>query len=821
VVDLSSSAQGFDTQDHAGKTEEQKAADLAHALAAWDAALTLENEDDERVAAVRHYLEVTRGLTITSFLNPSQPYQPPQVDVEIRALPGLTNKLEIQPKTDADVYPALLVRAYDTFTHEPAPSVFITWLRHDGSGRAPITIKTPDGDERDGSRRRYGKGPAYAWIRRGSRMVTVGEGLETTLSLAGTGAALFTMGGAGLASFIAPPGVQHVTIAVDNDSNQEGLKKARVARARMIAAGVEVTAYLPPDEDKDFNDTLRRIKAEGLDDFDFDNLDHVVPLLGSWLASQRQIDEYRARLKKVIANKGKATSMLLEEANLEALVWAADDDLPLYSEVWGIAEQKKLLAKAMKKWRALHQLNFKDKPVFINPLSADDFYAYMPKNNFIFAPTIEMWPAESVNTRVPPVLVVGPTGKKSHALPSVWLRQHRAVEQLTWAPVQPPLIENRLIADGGWIEKDGVKTFNIYRPPASIAGDPRQAGKWRDHLERVYPNNIEHITCWFAHHVQRPGVKVNHSLVMGGDPNIGKDTIIEPLCRGVGPWNFADISPHQMLTRWNVFARSIVVRISEARDLGEYDRYAFYERSKIFMAAPPEVLYIDEKHLGQYYIPNCCGAIITTNHKLDGIYLPANDRRHYVAWSDCVEGNFSEEYWKDIWNWYEKEGGFSHVVAYLKGVDLGKWNPKAPPRKTEAFWMIVNAQRSPEDSQMSDILEQLGNPEAVLLRELIDNSWADFGDFGRWLQDHKNRRKIPYTMERCEYESLRNENAKDGRWKIKQQWETVYVKKSLSFQQRLAAVAALKKKLEMTEEEKEAAFKAEMDAQARRNRRKT
>jgi hypothetical protein len=30
---------------------------------------------------------------------------------------------------------------------------------------------------------------------------------------------------------------------------------------------------------------------------------------------------------------------------------------------------------------------------------------------------------------------------------------------------------------------------------------------------------------------------------------------------------------------------------------------------------------------------NCLGFIITTNYKTDGIYLPADDRRHYVAWS--------------------------------------------------------------------------------------------------------------------------------------------------------------------------------------------
>ena len=39
---------------------------------------------------------------------------------------------------------------------------------------------------------------------------------------------------------------------------------------------------------------------------------------------------------------------------------------------------------------------------------------------------------------------------------------------------------------------------------------------------------------------------------------------------------------------------------------------------------------------------NCLGLIITTNHKTDGIYLPADDRRHYVAWSLRTKEDFPD-----------------------------------------------------------------------------------------------------------------------------------------------------------------------------------
>ena len=84
-----------------------------------------------------------------------------------------------------------------------------------------------------------------------------------------------------------------------------------------------------------------------------------------------------------------------------------------------------------------------------------------------------------------------------------------------------------------------------------------------------------------------------------------------------------------------------MLRISEARDLGEFDRFKFYDHTKNFIAAPPDVLEVDEKNLREHYIVNVVGVIITTNHKSNGIYLPADDRRHYVAWSNFNKAMFT------------------------------------------------------------------------------------------------------------------------------------------------------------------------------------
>jgi hypothetical protein len=417
-------------------------------------------------------------------------------------------------------------------------------------------------------------------------------------------------------------------------------------------------------------------------------------------------------------------------------------------------------------------------------ISLDDFHAYLEIHKYIFAPTRAPWPAVSVNSVLPDVPLFKPDGspkldKKGnhiHLPPALWLDQNRTVAQLTWCPGLPMLVRDRIVSDGGWIERHGVTTFNLYRPPPrSGQGDSTQAGRWLELVHRVFPDEAIHIISWLAHRVQQPQEKINHALVLGGKQGIGKDSILEPAKRAVGHWNFREISPSHLLGRFNGFGKAVILRISEGRDLGEVNRFVFYDRTKIYAAAPPDVLRIDEKHLHEYDIFNCLGLIITTNHKTDGLYLPSDDRRHFVAWSNCEIDDVSKTYWDELWGWYEN-GGFGHVAAHLAAFDLSAFNPKAPPPKTPAFWAIADASRSPEDAELADILDDLGRLDVVTLAQLIGKATGEFQD---WLMDRRNRRATPYRMERNGYAPVRNPDAADGLWKVRGRRQVVYGKASI------------------------------------------
>ena len=158
-----------------------------------------------------------------------------------------------------------------------------------------------------------------------------------------------------------------------------------------------------------------------------------------------------------------------------------------------------------------------------------------------------------------------------------WLDQHRPVEQMVWAPGQTQVVCDRLISEGGWIRRPGCNVFNQYRPPAPVQGDHSQAGPWIEHVQLVYPNEAGHIIDWLTHRVQRPEEKINHAIVLGGAQGIGKDTILEPVKAAIGPWNFNEVSPQHIVGRFNGFVKSVILRVSEARDLGDVDRFAFYD----------------------------------------------------------------------------------------------------------------------------------------------------------------------------------------------------------------------------------------------------
>lgn len=407
-----------------------------------------------------------------------------------------------------------------------------------------------------------------------------------------------------------------------------------------------------------------------------------------------------------------------------------------------------------------------------------DFLYYSPENKFIFQPDGTRWPAAAVNARLPWI-----GGVK----PSTIIARDKPVEQMTWAPGKPRLIKHELVSQGGWIERPNATVFNHYRAPHVQLGHAHDAAAWVEHVHYVYPDEAGHIIQWLAHRCQHPQTKINHALVLGGAQGIGKDTLLAPVLHAIGFWNHESVSPTQLLGRFNSHLKSVILIISEARDLGDVNRPQFYEHLKAIIAAPPNVLLVDEKNTHPYYIPNIVGVVITTNHKAGGIYLSPEDRRHFVAWSPLEMANIGADYFDRMWGFYAN-GGFNDVASYLRDLDIRGFDPKAPPPKTQAFWEIVTTSQNPEVVDIEDAITSIGSPDFFTLGDLFSLTSVADADALAWLKDRKNRRMLPRWFEQAGYVTVRNPDARNGIWRIGGKKHMVWGKKTIPTKDLLAAI---------------------------------
>jgi hypothetical protein len=433
----------------------------------------------------------------------------------------------------------------------------------------------------------------------------------------------------------------------------------------------------------------------------------------------------------------------------------------------------------------------------------EDFLVYGPSRSCIYLPCRTPWPNASVNEWLPWTPKLDPKGnpvkKRGKVVmqsPMERLLETRRGHAMSWSPGDPEFIHDRLPVDAGWVTKAGAITFNSYRPPVIQPGNGAGAQRWVDHWYALYPDSeAAHVITYLAHLVQKPGEKINHCIVLGGHPKIGKDTLLEPIETAVGSGNYKDITLNDLVSKNNEFLRAVFVRVSEARDLGEQgrvDRYALYDRMKNILARPPNMLRINEKYIREYYIVNCFGMIVTTNYR-DAFYLTPEDRRHFVMFSEVATETYEPAYWAAFWHWYREENGLNDVVAFLRSYDISGFDPKAPPPKTPAFWTMVNADRGEEHGALLDAIEKLNEQRAaegkpihvVTIRDLAAVAPGLEG-----LRDARMGRRIGKQLGDSGFVAVDNPTSAQGLWVVDGQRQRIYAWSSLSPEDRGALASA-------------------------------
>jgi hypothetical protein len=424
---------------------------------------------------------------------------------------------------------------------------------------------------------------------------------------------------------------------------------------------------------------------------------------------------------------------------------------------------------------------------------ATDYVFYLPSNSYILLKTGAEIKKEALQREFDQVTIAG-------------IDLDRRVHCQAWDPLEPQFIFNRVMAVGtaGWQDLPGSTTMNTYQPPNATYGDAAQAAPWLHQIQRNYPDHWKHFVDYAAHLVQHPGVKPNHAIVLGGPPGIGKDSILEGVIYAIGMHNLGNISPHELFGDFTPWTKCLLLRINEIHDMGEtghITRTTIYERLKIITAAPPDQLTYNNKNVKSYPVRNCCGVVITTNHLAGAMYMPPDDRRYFIMWSEQNKDSFSPDQWQAYWDWFNATGpnagqmpGKCHVAALLKTWDLSAFNPKAPPERTPAWHMMVSSSISEGDMELADCLDALNRPDAITLEIMTQHLEHAAKQSGMLedLKDRKQYRRWPGRMAAAGYTPVRNPQAKaDGLYRIAGKRMTVYAKRDLSEGDRVNAAEAL------------------------------
>lgn len=253
-------------------------------------------------------------------------------------------------------------------------------------------------------------------------------------------------------------------------------------------------------------------------------------------------------------------------------------------------------------------------------------YAYVePQKEFVDlrSPNLQRYDLQAFKLKHP---LFSPWAPKANAAMRYLLSPHRTVcDAYTYLPGAPRVVE-----------EPRRRLLNRWSPGPELLArkvTDDEIRPWLDHVAYIIPDPTERevFLDWLAHLVQRRQPKANFAVLIGGAQGIGKNLMIEPIIRVLGPGNARSASEPEVKDKYTTWlAERELVIMEEIYGLSE----EAMNRLKMYIAAPPYTVPVNEKHIKHYEIPNVARFIAFTNQK-SALQLSDDDRRWFVIWSSA------------------------------------------------------------------------------------------------------------------------------------------------------------------------------------------
>lgn len=364
----------------------------------------------------------------------------------------------------------------------------------------------------------------------------------------------------------------------------------------------------------------------------------------------------------------------------------------------------------------------------------EDFVYVAAEDLFRNVHTMLPYPAKGVDARVVPWRVETRPGRGNNppqevaVPPSQDIRRDPAktVDAVTWYPLEDKIIEGMSITATGDIRNvPDNRLLNLYVPPQKLKGTVAGAAPWLDLGKRLIPDDkIRHrIHQILAFKLLYPHIKVNCGILIAGNRRVGKDMWIDAFFKALGPGNTQTIDPDEIFAPFNPYVQCVGLKINEMEaQNAEHRAWALIKKLKPLCAAPPLALFVNDKNVKRYGIPNVCLVVAMTN-ALKSIYMEEDRGRWLVVDAYHLASLWfresDPEYFIRYKQWMD-DGGEAHVAAYLETVDLSDFNPGDPVIATDALEALIAMSNEAPDDALESALEHYEYADAIAGPEILD-----------------------------------------------------------------------------------------------------
>lgn len=266
---------------------------------------------------------------------------------------------------------------------------------------------------------------------------------------------------------------------------------------------------------------------------------------------------------------------------------------------------------------------------------------------------------------------------------------------------------------------DNIEYCNTWVKPLKIYSRKGNIDLWLDHFKFLkIQESKDHILKWMAHTIQKPEIKINHILLLGGKEGIGKDFLLYPLVKAMGEY-CSIVQGKELLSNFNDFLLNCKYLHINETELGDHKLATQVSTElKPLASAPPDTLKINRKGQALIDIRNIVNVSMATNSQ-NPIRLNGQSRRFYAVWSPIdIRSEIGEvlpdiqEDFKVKWAWMKSEG-YKYCIEYLANqIDLKGFDPGSAP-KTTAF--------------LRDMYEHSKTLPVKTIDELIRQKQGNFG----------------------------------------------------------------------------------------------